>query len=239
LADPLLQVSGLTKHYGPITALEGLEFSLAQGETLAILGPNGAGKTTALRMLAGLLSPDSGSATLHPRGDGTPGQEDIPGFAPEEPAVWEQLTPGENCRLIEKLSRLSRGAHQVDSSRLLERFGLADCADQRARKLSLGNRKKLNLVLAMLHRPRFLLLDEPFSGLDVGTRELLRRELSRYTAEGGAIVLASHLLDEVDKIADRVLFLANGRSRGTYSGTNGAQKLEEQYILLTGGGEST
>jgi ABC-type multidrug transport system ATPase subunit len=148
------------------------------------------------------------------------------------------LTVRENCRLVRRLAYPSVAGHvQIDTDDILERLGLNNYADRRACQLSLGNRKKLNLILALLHRPSLLLLDEPFGALDVAIRELLRRELCRYVSGGGAVILASHLLEEVDKIADRVLFLADGQPRGTLPGMNGAAALERRYIELTGGGE--
>ncbi|HYC71743.1 MAG TPA: ABC transporter ATP-binding protein [Opitutaceae bacterium] len=201
-------VQNLTKRYGPVTALDRVSFSVGAGEIFGILGVNGAGKTTTLECLSGLREPDDGSIAiggLEPRRHLRAVRAKI-GVVLPVLALPEQVTAGEAVRLFATW----RGDRR-ETRDLLGRFGLAAQADARAGQLSQGQRQRLNLALACLGEPEVMLLDEPSNGLDPQARHELQEEILRMKREGRAVVLATHLLDEAERLCDRVAILDRGR----------------------------
>jgi ABC-2 type transport system ATP-binding protein len=204
-----IEISELTKRYGPTLAVDRLSFTVAQGRIVGFLGPNGAGKTTTLRALLGLISPTAGSATVQGR----------PFAQLEDPvrtvgAVLDggMLHPGRTGR--NHLRMLAAGA-RVPRSRvdeLLRLVGLQEAADRRAGGYSLGMRQRLGLAAALLGDPEVLVLDEPANGLDPQGIRWLRDFLRSLAAEGRAVLVSSHVLAEVAQTADEVVVIARGQS---------------------------
>jgi len=203
---PLAQVRGLEKRYGPILALSGVDLEVRAGEVLGLLGPNGAGKTTLVKLLAGLLTPDAGEVRLL-GGDPRDWRSRLElGLTPQETGFPENLRVKEIVELV--------AAHYADPEpvpRLLSRFGLEDRANRPARALSGGERRRLAVLLAFVGRPRLTLLDEPTTGLDVGSRRRLWEEIRAFREGGGGVLLTSHYLEEIEVLADRVVILHEGR----------------------------
>jgi len=228
-----LRASGLVKRYQSTAAIDEVDLELEAGEVLGLLGPNGAGKTTLLRMLFGLVAPDAGSFELFGRPPDAPGRsplEGVGGFV-EDPSFYPYLSGRANLELLAELD--GGGARQrIDD--LLDRVDLARRARDRVSGYSTGMRQRLGIAAALLRAPRLLLLDEPTSGLDpAGVREvgLLLRELS---SEGVAVLLSSHLIDEVESICDRFAVLRRGHV--VWSGTAAelrAQAPASAYALAT------
>ncbi len=184
------------------------------GEVTALIGPNGAGKTTLLLILASLLAPDSGTVSImgiDPSKDPSAARARI-GWMPDTLGVWEALTAREILTLMGRFYRLPKGAVAGRVSELLKLVNLAALADQPARVLSRGQQQRLSLARALIHDPDVLLLDEPASGLDPGSRVALRHMLRALAADGKAVVVSSHVLAELDEIADRAVFVNAGRS---------------------------
>jgi ABC-2 type transport system ATP-binding protein len=196
---PLLRAEGLTRRFGRRVALAPLDFELGRGEAVALVGPNGAGKSTLLSLLAGALEPSAGRIERDP--------SIRVGWVPQRPAHYGRLTPRENLELFGRLERVAR--LEAAAARLLERFALPD--DGRpSDELSVGNRQRLDLALALLDDPEVLLLDEPTASLDPGQRARLWNEAEALRDAGGAVAFATQNLEEVERLARRVVALRNG-----------------------------
>jgi nitrous oxidase accessory protein len=207
-AQAAVRVAGLTKRFGAVAAVDALSFEVRPGEAVALWGPNGAGKTTLLRCLLGLV-PFEGSAAVFGRPCGLRGKESrrLLGYVPQEVKLHPDQTVIECVRFYAKLRRVDprRGAD------LLAEWGLADVHDRAVRHLSGGMRQKLALVLALLSDPPVLLLDEPTSNLDVGTREEFGRLLARLKAAGKTLLFCTHRAGEIISLADRVVVIQSGK----------------------------
>jgi ABC-2 type transport system ATP-binding protein len=204
----VISASRLTRRFGSRVAVDDVSFEVGSSEIVALLGPNGAGKTTTLRMLAGLIAPSAGTVTIGgvvmTRATAASLRARI-GFLTEAPGLWERLTVRENLSIYARLYNLGTPDRAIDRS--LELFELSDHASDRAAELSKGMRQKVALARALLHAPSILLLDEPTSGLDPEIRRSVRRLLEERRAEGCAVLVSTHNLDEAERIADRVAVL--------------------------------
>jgi ABC-2 type transport system ATP-binding protein len=209
VASAVLTASRLSRRFGERLALDDVSFTLEPGEVFALLGPNGAGKTTTLRILAGLISPTSGSVEI----DGQPmGPQSAPqlrsriGFLTEAPGLWDRLTVRQNLLVYARLYGLASPDKVVDEA--LERFEIRDRGDDRAAQLSKGLKQRVALARSLLHDPRIAMLDEPTSGLDPASAREVRDLVVSLRAQGRTILLCTHNLDEVDRVADRVAVLS-------------------------------
>ena len=204
---------GLVKHYGTTKALDGVSLAVPEGTVLGVLGPNGAGKTTAVRVLATLLRPDSGAASV--LGIDVLKQPDqvrrVIGLAGQYAAVDDKLTGRENLRLVGRLYHLPRPEVDRRVDALLERFELTDAADRVSKTYSGGMRRRLDLAAALVNRPRVLFLDEPTTGLDPRSRLGLWDVLEGLVRDGTTILLTTQYLEEADRLADRIAVIDQGR----------------------------
>ena len=201
----MLSASHLTRHFGDRVAVEDVSFELKPGEIFALLGPNGAGKTTTLRMLAGLIAPTSGAVHLEgePMSPRTAARlRGHIGFLTEMPGLWERLTVRQNLTVYAQLHGLTPVARVVDAA--LDTFGVLDRARDLAAQLSKGLKQRVALARALLHEPRIVLLDEPTAGLDPESARDVRELVLHLREQGRAVLLSTHNLDEVERIADRV-----------------------------------
>ena len=233
----VVEVRGLRKRFGPVTAVHELSFDVQAGSVTGFLGPNGAGKTTTLRMLLGLITPDAGTATI----GGKPYGE------LEEPlrqvgAVLEASSfhPGRSARNHLRLQALAGHVHQSRVDEVLELVQLADVAGRRVGKFSLGMKQRLGLATALLADPEVLILDEPANGLDPEGVRWLRGLLREFAADGGTVLVSSHLLAEVAQTVDSVVILDHGRlvaqsSLAKLTEAAGRGGLEEAFLRLTAG----
>jgi ABC-2 type transport system ATP-binding protein len=199
LSDAFLRAHDVARRFGAQVALEPTTIDVRVGETLALIGPNGVGKSTLLALLAGALEPSSGSVE---RVGGV-----RVGWVPQQAALYDRLSARENLELFARLEGEREPAGVA--ARLLERFDVP--ADRPAHTLSVGNRQRLNVALALLGDPRVLLLDEPTASLDPGQRRRLWETVTQLRADGGSVVFATQNLEELDLYADRVAVLQRGR----------------------------
>jgi ABC-2 type transport system ATP-binding protein len=209
----MLEARGLTKRYGGLLALDRVDFELHRGEIVGYLGPNGSGKSTTVHMVVGLMEPTAGTLTL----DGL-GSADDPlaykrriGYVPEEPYLYAHLTASEYLMLVGGLRRIPMRTLASRVSKLLELFQLHDSRYRSMRSFSKGMRQRVLVASALLHNPDLIVLDEPFSGLDVNAG-LLFRALLRVLADAGRMIFFStHRFDMVEKLCSRVVVLSAGK----------------------------
>ena len=236
----MLTASNLSRRFGDRIALEDVSFTRERGEIFALLGPNCAGKTTTLRILAGLIAPSSGTVAI----DGQPmGPESAPqlrsriGFLTEAPGLWDRLTVRDNLLVYARMYGLPSPRRAVDDA--LARFEIRDRGDDRAAQLSKGLKQRVALARSLLHDPRIAMLDEPTSGLDPASAREVRDLILELRAQGKTVLLCTHNLDEVERVADRVAVLSR---RLIAIGTPGSlrQKLfaPRVRIVLTQAAES-
>jgi ABC-2 type transport system ATP-binding protein len=209
VASPVLTASHLSRRFGDRLAIDDVSFTLEPGEIFALLGPNGAGKTTTLRILAGLISPTTGSVAIDGQRMGSPSAPQLRariGFLTETPGLWDRLTVRDNLLVYARMYGLPSPAKVVDEA--LERFEIGDRGGDRAAQLSKGLKQRVALARSLLHDPRIAMLDEPTSGLDPASAREVRDLVLSLRAQGRTILLCTHNLDEVDRVADRVAVLS-------------------------------
>jgi ABC-2 type transport system ATP-binding protein len=209
----VLKVEGLTKLYSGIPAVQGVSFEIPRGEILGYLGPNGSGKSTTVKILTGLIEPSEGHVYL----DGIDVRHDLIaykqrlGYVPEEPHLYTYLSGREYLQLIGRLRRLPQPGLDRKIDDLLELFDLTSARHMGLASYSKGMRQKVLLCSALLHNPDILVLDEPFSGLDVTAASILKGLLKALAAEGKILFYSSHVLEVVERVCDRVMILQRSR----------------------------
>lgn len=211
--NPAIEVAGLTKSYGDHRVLDGVDLSVAAGTVVALLGPNGAGKTTLVNVCSTLLEPDAGRvrvAGCDVRREADQVRRAI-GVTGQFSAIDELLTGRENLRLMADLAHLDRAGVAPAVEAMLQRLGLTDAADRRARTYSGGMKRRLDLAMTLITGPRVIFLDEPTTGLDPRSRHELWTIVRELLADGVTVLLTTQYLDEADALADRVAVLDQGR----------------------------
>jgi daunorubicin resistance ABC transporter ATP-binding subunit len=210
---PAVTTHQLTRRFGATEALAGIDLEVAEGEVLGLLGPNGAGKTTLVRILATLLPPSDGRATVlgHDVARDPAAVRAAIGLTGQYAAVDGLLTGRENLRMFGELSHLTVRDARRRADELLERFDLVDAADRRASGYSGGMRRRLDLASSLLVRPQLLFLDEPTTGLDPRSRNAIWEVTRELVAEGTTLLLTTQYLEEADQLADRIAVIDHGR----------------------------
>lgn len=207
---PVLSVRGLRKTFGSEAVLDGVSFNVWPGEVLGLLGPNGAGKTTTLRILVDILRPDSGSVSLLGSSSAEEVKERI-GYLPEERGLYRRTKVLDFLVYLARLKGRSAAESVRRAQALLEEVEMAPYANKRADQLSKGMQQKVQFVQTFVHDPDLLLLDEPFSGLDPVSTRVVKDVMRRLKAEGKAIVLSTHLMNQAEDLCDRVVLINKGR----------------------------
>ncbi len=211
-AAPAIVVSALEKRFGPVRAVDGLSFDVRPGEIFGLVGPDGAGKTTTLRILAGVLAPDGGQATVagfDVSADPEGAKHEL-SYMPQRFGLYEDLTIDENIRFYADLFGVPRAQRESRAAELLTAAGLAEFRSRTAGKLSGGMKQKLGLICALIHRPRVVLLDEPTNGVDPVSRREFWAILYSLVNEGVSILTSTSYLDEAER-CHRVGLLHRGR----------------------------
>ena len=238
----MIEVEQLTKHYGDLTAVSGLSFTVAPGEILGLVGPNGAGKTTTLTSLAGIIIPTSGRvriAGFDIASDGVNAKSRL-AFIPDEPHLFDYLTVEEHLRFVGRLYGVADAAARIPP--LLAELELTEKTRALPGELSRGMRQKLAIACGLLHGPTALILDEPLTGLDPGGIRRMKATISARARAGAAVILSSHLLHLVEELCTRLLVIKRGRlvalgtipeivaERSELAGLG----LEDLFLALTG-----
>jgi ABC-2 type transport system ATP-binding protein len=209
----MIEFNGLEKRYGSFQAVSPLSFSIAGGQVFGFLGPNGAGKTTTIRMLMGILTPTGGRASI----DGLDCQRDQVevkrriGYLPDNPIFYDFLRGTELLIFVARMHGLTPVEAARRAGELLDQFTLTDAAQEFAVNYSMGMKKKLGLAMAMIHRPKLLILDEPINGLDPRAAHDIQNRLAEFAKGGGTVLLSTHVLDMAEKICTQVGIIDQGK----------------------------
>ena len=235
-----IETQALTRRFGALTAVDGLNLTVEEGELFALLGVNGAGKTTAIRMLCGLIAPTSGDALVMGKSvvRETGAVKAAIAVSPQETAVGLHLTVRENLLLMAGLHGFDKAQSRAKTEEILRRLHLDQVADKRAKTLSGGWMRRLSIAMALIGEPRVLFLDEPTLGLDV----LIRRELWQVIRDlkgRATVILTTHYLEEAQSLSDRIGILGHGRltALGTAEelmAAAGTGSFEEAFVALVG-----
>jgi ABC-2 type transport system ATP-binding protein len=240
--DPLLslEIRGLRKRFER-PAVDGLDLTVRAGEFYTLLGPNGAGKTTTLRMVVGLLRPDSGSISILGI-DALENQvaaKQLMAWISDEPMIYDKLTPLEYLEFVAGLWGIAGVIAQPRAESLLDWLGLGPNADERCEGFSKGMRQKVALAGALVHAPRLIILDEPFTGLDAGSARQVKGVLRDHVRAGGTVIMTTHILEVAERMADRIGVIARGRliAQGTLEelrrhAGHASSTLEDTFLAL-------
>jgi ABC-2 type transport system ATP-binding protein len=207
-----IQTFNLTRNFGPLVAVDGIDLGIKKGELFALLGPNGAGKSTTINMLCCLLKPTSGTATVfgYDINQQSFRVKRIIGVSPQETVISERLNPLENLNLIGRIHGIDAREVRIRSQQLLQIMGLSERAKDQVSKFSGGMKRRLNIVMALIHNPEIIFLDEPTLGLDPQARRAIWDYIIQLKGER-TILLTTHYMDEADFLADRIGIMDKGR----------------------------
>jgi ABC-2 type transport system ATP-binding protein len=210
MSEPVLQVRDLVRGFGSHRAVDGVSFVIDEGQTYGLLGPNGAGKTTTINMIAGLLTPDSGSVSL--LGEPLVGtRKSLLGLVPQDIALYPDLSALENLQFFGKLQNLSGTRLKARIAEVLEVVGLADRAKDRIDTYSGGMKRRANIAVGLLHEPRLLILDEPTVGVDPQSRNSILEAVEELGGAGMAVLYTTHYMEEAERLCDRIGIIDSGR----------------------------
>lgn len=232
----MLKIQNLTKRYGSKTAVDDLSLQLEAGEICAFIGHNGAGKTTTLKACCGLLTPDSGEIMV----DGMGIQERpldckrIMAYIPDNPDMYEFLTGYEYLNFVADIYGVSKAEREARIQELGDLLGITDALSSAISEYSHGMKQKVVIISALIHKPKLILMDEPFVGLDPVAAHQLKTLMAKHCAEGGAIFFSTHVLEVAEKLCNKVAIIRKGRlvAYGAMDTVRGDSSLEEIFLEL-------
>ncbi|WP_187361491.1 ATP-binding cassette domain-containing protein [Phytoactinopolyspora mesophila] len=234
-----MALRGLVKRFDQTVAVAGLDLDVPTGSFFGLVGPNGAGKTTTLSMATGLMRPDAGTAFVlgHDVWSDPVAAKRLLGVLPDGLALFDRLTGAQLLEYIGRLHSLDRELAQQRAAELLDVLDLADAGDTLVVDYSAGMTKKIGLACALIHGPRILTLDEPFESVDPVSAATIRSILRSFAANGGTVVVSSHVMALVEQLCDHVAIIAGGQvlSSGALDDVRGTGSLEDRFVSLVGG----
>jgi len=207
----MLEINRVTKDFDRVRAVNDLSFTVETGDIYGLLGPNGAGKTTMIRMIMQIIQPDTGFITL----DGEPitvETKDHIGYLPEERGLYQKMKVREVIGYFAALKNLDSGIAKRNAEKYLQRFDLLERADSKIEELSKGNQQKIQFVIAIIHEPRLLILDEPFSGLDPVNQVLVKEIIAELQQQETTVLLSTHQMEQVERLCKRICLINRGRA---------------------------
>jgi ABC-2 type transport system ATP-binding protein len=229
-----IEVSGLTKRFGDITAVDRISFAVHQQELFGFLGPNGAGKTTTINMLIGLARPDAGAIQIggldcsrNPKA-----AQHLIGVVPDESNLYPELTGFDNLCFCAALYGIRKQERQARAHQLLETFGLTDAADRKFAGYSKGMKRKLTIAAGIIHQPQVLFLDEPTTGIDVASARQIRQLIADLHRAGTTIFLTTHYIEEAERLCDRIAFIVSGHIVRVDTVANLLQPVQSMHRLV-------
>lgn len=232
-----VSIQSVSKHFGSKVALNSVDWSIDRGRISGLLGPNGAGKTTLFRLIMGILKATEG--TLRVEGldcfDDRVEVKRLIGFLPDEPVFYSYMSGREVLRLSAGMHDIEPEVAEQKLTGLIDRLGMAEALDRYAEDYSRGMKKKLGLLLALIHEPKLLILDEPTNGLDVESTRLFFDLMREKAEDGMTIVFSTHLMDQVERLCEDVAIISEGEviTTGALAEICGTEKLEEVFVRLT------
>ncbi|MBL7009492.1 MAG: ATP-binding cassette domain-containing protein [Planctomycetes bacterium] len=230
-----LELSGVTKMYGDFTAVDDVSLVVPKGSIYGFLGPNGAGKTTTIRMILDIVRPTRGKLTILGRPSALEVRERI-GYLPEEKGLYKKMKAVATVAYFASLKGIGRKQAKKRAYELLERYGLKDFAEAKTEALSKGMQQKVQVLASIAHDPEFVVLDEPFSGLDPVNQEVMEEVIRDMSAAGATILFSTHVMSHAERICDRILLIAKGRK--IFDGTIAeAKAVMPRRVLVEGGAE--
>lgn len=237
----MISVKNLKKHFGPVIAVEDVSFIAGDGTVTGLLGPNGAGKTTSLRMIYGLVKPDTGTIHVdsHDVVTDTLTAQACLGVLPDQSGLYPRLTPREHIRYFGSLQNVPDDEIERRMEVWLDQLDLKKVADRRVGGFSHGERSKVAMARALIHNPQNIVLDEPTNGLDVSSTRAVRDVIRRLKSENRCVLFSSHVMQEVSALCDRIVVIARGRvvAEGTSDellALTGNTNLEDAFVTLAG-----
>ena len=240
MTDAVLVCTELHKRFGDVQAVSGISFRIAAGETYGLLGPNGAGKTTTISMVCGLLEPDAGAVEIAgaPLTTRSVAAKAAIGYVPQDLAIYPDLSAAENLRFFARLYGIPAAKARERVTEVLDVVGLAERGDDQAKTYSGGMKRRLNIGIGLLHRPRLLVLDEPTVGVDPQSRNAILESVERLAAEGMAVLYTTHYMEEAERLCDRIGIVDLGELKA--EGTRGelvALVGQHDRVQLQGSGD--
>ncbi|MBN1284989.1 MAG: ATP-binding cassette domain-containing protein [Anaerolineae bacterium] len=237
----MIEAHELVKRFGKVVAVDGLSFTAHAGEVFGLLGPNGAGKTTTLRLLATVLEPNAGSATVGGYDIRTQKQKvrSIVGLLVEDAGLYSRVTAREHLRYFGRLHGLNGSDLKKRMDFLIDVLGIAEFADRQTEGFSRGMQRRVVMAIALIHAPQVVILDEPTIGLDVVSTRAVRDLIAAFRAEGRCVIISTHLMDEVQRLCDRVGIIYDGKlmDQGTpreLMARTGTPDLETAFVETVG-----
>jgi len=229
--DKVLELENVTKRFGDFTAVHDVSLAIPRGSIYGLLGQNGAGKTTTIRMIFDIIKPTSGRITILGASSALEVRTRI-GYLPEEKGLYKAMTAAATIAFFASLRGLPRKAAKQRARELLERYGLGKFADSRIQALSKGMGQKVQVLCAVAHRPEFVVLDEPFSGLDPVNQQVLEELIRDLARQGSTVIFSTHVMQHAERLCDRLLLIAKGRK--IYDGTvAGAKATIPRRVLIS------
>ncbi|OGN43785.1 MAG: ABC transporter ATP-binding protein [Caulobacterales bacterium RIFCSPHIGHO2_01_FULL_70_19] len=227
-----LTLEGVNKRYGGFHAVRDLSFQVGKGSICGFLGPNGAGKTSTIRMILGLQPATSGRIEILGADDGRRVRDRI-GFLPEERGLYKKMTPVDAIAFFGALKGVPLGEGRRRAREMLEQQGLGGASRKKMKELSKGMAQKVQLIAAVVHRPEFVILDEPFSGLDPVNQQGLEQMIRGLAADGATVLFSTHVMQHAERLCDKVVLLARGRK--AFEGTvDEAKATSRRFLELEG-----
>ncbi len=236
MADAAVALNDVSKAFAHVVAVDHLSLNVPRGAVYGILGPNGAGKTTTIRILVGILRPDSGRITVLDSNDPARIKARL-GYLPEEKGLYKKMRVLDLVAYFGRLKGMPRAAAYTQGERLLDEFGLRDWRDQKCETLSKGMSQKVQLVATLIHDPELIVLDEPFSGLDPVNVELVRNIVLAQRGRNRTVLLSTHVMEQAEQICDGLILINRGRK--LFDGTlNDIRRAAQRTILIDYDGNS-
>ena len=205
----VLQITNLTKQFKKIKAVDNISFNVQQGDIYGFLGPNGAGKTTSIRMIMGIIKPDNGSIKLNASDINTINRKNL-GYLPEDRGLYQKQNLSEILDYFGCLKGLDKKEANNRANLWLERFNLDDQKRRKVEELSKGNQQKIQFIIALLHDPQLIILDEPFTGLDPVNQILLKEVIKEKQREGKTIIFSTHQMEQVERLCNNICLINKG-----------------------------
>jgi ABC-2 type transport system ATP-binding protein len=235
----LLEVRDLKKHYSNQKAVDDISFSVAPGSIFGLLGPNGAGKTTLLRMITGILYPDEGQILLE--GQKFDAMEDVRkiGYMPEERGLYKKMKIGQQALYLGQLKGLDKASAMASIKYWFEKLEMQSWWNKKVEDLSKGMQQKLQFVTTVLHKPRLIILDEPFSGLDPVNSNIIKDEIFNLAKEGATIIFSTHRMEQVEEICDHIILVNRGKKILDGTVNDVKQQFKENLFSIKYGGHTS